>query len=42
MLNEINKNILIKEKSVKKLNAQIVKLESKIKEGETLIKEHKK
>jgi hypothetical protein len=38
MLDETNKVILINERLIKKINAKIVKLESKIKESETLIK----
>jgi hypothetical protein len=41
MLDETNKIILINERLIKKLNAKIIKLESKIKESETLIKEIK-
>jgi hypothetical protein len=37
MLDDTNKILLIKERIIEKLNATIIELESKVKEGETKI-----
>jgi hypothetical protein len=41
MLDETNRVLLIKEKLIEDLNAKIIEIGSKIKEGEILIKELK-